>query len=78
MENCPHCGEKFTIWEPSTYSGWGHDMLYCDNDECAYFVQGRRKICMEFEKTLPTGTVSTPKPERPFPLLPGAAGNCLL
>jgi hypothetical protein len=47
---CPHCGEVLTRWEPSPYTGWGHDMFYCDNNECEYFVKGRIKICMEFEK----------------------------
>jgi len=52
MENeklfCKYCGEELERWEPSLYTGWEHDMFYCNNDECEYFINGRKKICYEF------------------------------
>ena len=47
IHTCPHCGEELSRWEPSPESGWDTDLLICNNDECAYFVKGRKKICDE-------------------------------
>jgi hypothetical protein len=46
---CPHCGEPMDRWEPCPETGWGHDLLICNNNGCEYFTRGRRKICSEFE-----------------------------
>jgi len=44
---CAHCGESLNRWEPSSESGWDHDLYMCDNDECPYFVGGQKKIAAE-------------------------------
>lgn len=31
---CPHCHEPLLRWEPSPYTGWGHDLFYCDTPGC--------------------------------------------
>ena len=75
---CPHCGQGLTVWEPSPYTGWGHDMRYCDNDECEYFLQGRRKICMEFEKNFAYRYCINPETGKAFPIITWCCGELSL
>lgn len=46
---CPYCGERLDRWEPASESGWGNGLYLCNNNECAYFMQGRKKIGRECE-----------------------------
>jgi rubredoxin len=45
---CPHCGKPLVRWEPCAQTGWVHDLFLCDNNECSYFVEGRRKIACRY------------------------------
>ena len=65
---CPHCEEPLVRWEPCAQTGWSHDLFLCDNNECAYFVEGRRKIACDYEKNFPIAIAITLKMERSCPL----------
>jgi len=75
---CPHCRETLERWEPSPYTGWDHDLYYCNNNECAYFVTGRRKICEEFEKNFAYRYCLDPKKNQELPLIAWCPGELSL
>ena len=81
MENiktCPHCGETLTEWEPSPYTGWANNLLFCDNNECEYFINGRRKICFEFEKNFAYRYCFNPENGKNFPIIAWCYGDLSL
>jgi hypothetical protein len=65
---CPHCQKELMTWEPSPYTGWGDNMLYCDNNECGYFVRGREKICREYDRNFAYRYCYNPKNGQELPL----------
>ena len=75
---CPHCGEILTQWEPSPYTGWGNDMLYCDNNECEYFKEGRRRICYEHQKNFAYRYCMNPDTGFELPLIAWCPGDLSL
>ena len=75
---CPHCSKVLTQWEPSPYTGWGHDMFYCDNDNCEYFIEGRMKICREFEKNFAYRFCYNPVNGKDFPIIAWCGGDLSL
>ena len=77
-KSCPHCGQELTIWEPSPYTGWGHDMYYCSNDDCEYFITGRLKICIEFEKNFAYRYCYNPRTGKELPIITWCYGDLSL
>jgi hypothetical protein len=75
---CPYCGEALERWEPSPYAGWGHDMFYCANNECEYFIRGRIKICTEFEKNFAYRFCYNPVNGKDFPIITWCGGDLSL
>lgn len=75
---CPHCNETLTRWEPCPETGWDTDLYYCDNNECRYFVDGRRKICEEFQKNFAYRFCYNPKNGQGFPLIAWCGGELSL
>ncbi len=75
---CPHCNETLVKWEPNPYTCWGDDLYYCDNDACAYFVKGRQKICLEFEKNFAYRYCYNPKSGRSIPIVSWCGGELSL
>lgn len=77
-KSCPHCGERLESWEPSPYTGWGHEMLVCNNNNCPYFLEGRRKICYEFEKNFAYRFCYNPTNGRSLPIIAWCGGDLSL
>ena len=75
---CPHCHKPLLKWEPSPYTGWGHDMFFCDNDDCSYFVEGRIRICCEFEKNFAYRFCYNPENGKNFPIIAWCGGDLSL
>ena len=75
---CPHCDKQLLRWEPSPYTGWGHDLYYCDNNECNYFIEGRLKICIEFEKNFAYRYCYNPVNGKEFPIIAWCGGELSL
>ncbi len=75
---CPHCRETLERWEPNPYTGWDHDLYYCNNNECAYFITGRRLICEEFEKNFAYRYCLDPKKNQELPLIAWCPGELSL
>ena len=82
MENdklfCPYCGEELERWEPSPYTCWGHDMFFCNNNDCEYFINGRKTILIEFEKNFAYRYCYNPETGKDFPIITGCHGNLSL
>ena len=72
---CPHCGQPLDQWEPHPESGWDHDLLICNNDECAYFVEGRKKIGDEFRVNFGYRYCYDPWKGRPIALITWCGGK---
>ena len=77
-KTCPHCNERLIRWEPNPESGWGNDLFYCANDDCAYFVRGRKKISRECEKNFSYRFCYDPETGRELPILAWCGGNLSL
>jgi hypothetical protein len=75
---CPHCNALLVRWEPSPYTGWGHDLYYCDNNECSYFLEGRRRICEEFEKNFAYRFCYDPENGQELPIITWCGGDLSL
>ena len=75
---CPHCDEPLERWEPSPWTGWGHDLFYCNNNRCPYFISGRRKICLEFEKNFAYRYCYNPANSKEFPIITWCGGDLSL
>ncbi|MFC1821225.1 hypothetical protein ACFL9T_00835 [Thermodesulfobacteriota bacterium] len=75
---CPYCNEPLTRWEPSPWTGWGDDLFYCRSNECSYFVEGRKKICIEFEKNFAYRYCIDPKKGKPLPIITWCGGDLSL
>lgn len=75
---CPHCHEVLTRWEPCPHTGWDHDLFYCSNNTCSYFVNGRRKICVEFEKNFSYRFCFDPVNGQELPIVAWCAGELSL
>ena len=75
---CPHCEEVLSSWSPSPYHGWANDLYYCHNDECSYFIEGRQKICVEFEKNFAYRYCFNPENGKHFPLIAWCGGDLSL
>jgi hypothetical protein len=75
---CPHCREALERWEPNPYTGWGHDLYFCNNNECDYFVTGRRRICEEFEKNFAYRYCLDPRKNKELPLIAWCPGELSL
>ena len=75
---CPHCEAELKTWEPSPYSGWGDNMLYCENNECNYFIQGREKICYEYDKNFAYRYCYNPRNGKVLPLIAWCPGELSL
>jgi hypothetical protein len=72
---CPHCNQVLTKWEPCPESGWGDDLYYCDNDVCAYFLEGRKRICREYHKNFSYRYCVNPKTGHSAALAAWCAGD---
>ena len=77
-QKCPHCQKELKIWEPSPYTGWGDNMLYCDNDLCKYFVRGREKIFIEYDKNFAYRYCRNPKTGHELPIIAWCPGELSL
>jgi hypothetical protein len=75
---CPHCQKELMTWEPSPYTGWGDNMLYCDNNECGYFVRGREKICREYDRNFAYRYCYNPKNGQGVPIIAWCYGELSL
>ena len=75
---CPHCQEGLAIWEPSPYTGWGHNMLYCNNNECNYFIRGREKIYCEYDKNFAYRYCYNPENGKEVPIISWCPGELSL
>ena len=75
---CTHCNQGLTKWEPCPESGWGDDLYYCDNDACAYFLEGRRRICREYDKNFSYRYCVNPKTGHSLPLVAWCGGDLSL
>jgi len=75
---CPYCEEPLERWEPSPYTGWGHDMFYCNNNRCSYFISGREKICQKYEKNFAYRYCYDPENGREVPLVAWCPGGVVL
>ena len=76
--SCPYCGKTLTEWEPSPYTGWGTNMFYCDNNKCEYFINGRKKICYEFQKNFAYRYCINPETGHQFPIITWCHGELSL
>ena len=65
-------------WEPSPYTGWGDNMLYCNNDECGYFVRGREKIYREYDRNFAYRYCYNPKNGQEVPIIAWCHGDLSL
>ena len=77
-ETCPHCKKALKIWEPSPYTGWGHNMLFCENNECPYFIRGRRKIYTETYKNFAYRYCINPDNGKDVPIIAWCPGELSL
>lgn len=75
---CPHCKEPLVRWEPCAQTGWDHDLLLCDNNACSYFVEGRRRICCEYEKNFAYRYCYDPKNGQEIPIVAWCGGDLSL
>jgi hypothetical protein len=75
---CPHCNQSLEKWEPCPWTGWGHDMFYCNNNECPYFLTGRRRICLEFEKNFAYRYCYNPENGQELPIIAWCGGELSL
>ena len=75
---CKYCGEQLDRWEPSPYTGWGHDMFFCSNDDCEYFITGRLKICIEHEKNFAYRYCLNPGTGKELPIIVWCYGDLSL
>lgn len=75
---CPHCESILLRWEPCPDTGWDHDLYYCDNDACPYFVEGRRRICEEFEKNFAYRYCYDPLNGQTLPIISWCGGDLSL
>jgi hypothetical protein len=75
---CPHCRGGLTKWEPNPESGWGDDMYFCDNNACSYFVEGRKRICSEYDKNFSYRYCVNPKTGCSVPLVAWCGGDLSL
>lgn len=75
---CPHCSRPLKRWEPSPYAGWGHELYYCNNNDCVYFINGRVKICVEFEKNFAYRYCYNPVNGKAFPIIAWCGGDLSL
>ena len=74
-KSCPHCGQILDRWEPHSESGWDHALLVCNNDQCAYFVRGREKICSEFKVNFAYRYCYDPCKDQTIPLVTWCGGR---
>jgi hypothetical protein len=75
---CPHCKEPLVRWEPCPQTGWGHDLFFCDNNACSYFVEGRRKICCDYEKNFAYRYCYDPENGQELPIVVWCGGDLSL
>lgn len=75
---CPHCDEPLTTREASPFSDWSNDLFYCENDDCSYFVDGRKKVCVEYEKNYSYRYCYNPENGKSFPLITWCGGGLSL
>ena len=75
---CPHCNERLERWEPSPYTGWDRSLFFCNNNECDYFIHGRAKICLEYEKNFAYRYCYDPKNEQELPIIAWCPGDLSL
>lgn len=75
---CPYCHRTLEPWEPHPHAGWSHDLFFCGNDSCAYFVEGRRKICTEFEKNFAYRYCLDPVTRKALPIVTWCGGHLSL
>jgi hypothetical protein len=76
--SCPHCGEALNRWEPAAEAGWDTDLYICENDQCAYFVAGRQKICDECEVNFGYRYCYNPMKDKCIPLAAWCGGELSL
>lgn len=77
-KTCPHCRKALVRWEPCAHTGWGHDLFYCDNNACSYFLEGRRKIACEYEKNFAYRYCYDPAKGRALPIIAWCGGDLSL
>ena len=75
---CPHCEKPLVRWEPCAQTGWVHDLFLCDNNECSYFVEGRRKIACDYEKNFAYRYCYNPANGKELPIVSWCGGNLSL
>ena len=75
---CPHCSEQLERWEPCPWTGWDNDLFFCNNDKCGYFVEGRKKICYEFEKNFAYRYCYNPRKGKALPIIAWCGGELSL
>ena len=76
--NCPHCNEALERWEPNAWTGWGNDLFFCNNNACPYFVRGRKRICLEFEKNFAYRYCYNTKNGQELPIIAWCGGGLSL
>ena len=75
---CPHCEADLETWEPSPYTGWGVNMLYCSNNCCPYFLRGREKIYFETTKNFAYRYCINPTNGKELPIIAWCPGELSL
>jgi len=75
---CPHCDAELERWEPSPYTGWGNELFYCSNNQCAYFITGRKEICYQYEKNFAYRYCYNPENGQEIPIISWCPGKLSL
>ncbi|MBN1847167.1 MAG: hypothetical protein JW932_01130 [Deltaproteobacteria bacterium] len=75
---CPHCNGVLKQWSPPPHGGWDHDLFYCDNNACDYFIRGRTKISSESKTNFAYRFCYNPVNGRDFPLITWCGGDLSL
>ena len=75
---CPYCKEPLERWEPGVWCDWDRDLFFCKNNECAYFVRGREKVCYEYDKNFAYRYCCDPKSGKAWPIVAWCGGELSL
>jgi hypothetical protein len=78
ISSCPYCHEQLVMWVPCDESGWDHDLLLCENNECSYFVHGRAKVCEDYGANFAYRFCYDPRTGREIPIVAWCGGDLSL